>query len=289
MKPDQDVAGLKDILACPDCRGVLSFAGVNGSDVRCSTCDYEALSGNLLPRRPATRTITLPVLHDPKEFLERAVIGSPLLTYTGPIPPRNAIDLFSLLTPAVPPAKPLALDLGCGAGDCQEAFHALGYRYVGVDVSGPGPTLLADAHSLPFKDASFDLVFSMAVLEHVHNPFLALSEVARVLKPGCRFIGVAAFGEPFHASYFHASSWGIVSLLSACGFVPERLWSCRDTLCALADMAAYPKAVRWLLRGVGFVSRFPLLSPRRWWSGGSSPVAALATAGSIGFAAHRPK
>jgi len=40
---------------------------------------------------------------------------------------------------------------------------------------------------LPFPDASFDLVFSDYVLEHVERPAVFLAEVCRVLRPGCNF------------------------------------------------------------------------------------------------------
>ena len=36
---------------------------------------------------------------------------------------------------------------------------------------------------LPFPDASFDLIYSWAVLEHVEQPHLTFSEIHRVLKP----------------------------------------------------------------------------------------------------------
>lgn len=41
---------------------------------------------------------------------------------------------------------------------------------------------VADAHSLPFKNESFDLVVCTEVLEHVDNPKDALLEIKRVLK-----------------------------------------------------------------------------------------------------------
>lgn len=43
---------------------------------------------------------------------------------------------------------------------------------------------VADAHKLPFKQASFDLVICTEVLEHVVNPEQVVSEIERVLKPG---------------------------------------------------------------------------------------------------------
>lgn len=42
----------------------------------------------------------------------------------------------------------------------------------------------ADAEALPFDDASFDLVTCRLALHHFPNPHQALSEFARVLKPG---------------------------------------------------------------------------------------------------------
>ena len=40
------------------------------------------------------------------------------------------------------------------------------------------------AEALPFKDNTFDVVFSVAVLEHVQNVDLAMRESVRVLRPG---------------------------------------------------------------------------------------------------------
>ena len=41
-----------------------------------------------------------------------------------------------------------------------------------------------DSEALRFESASFDVVLSLEVIEHVMNPRLMLSELARVLKPG---------------------------------------------------------------------------------------------------------
>lgn len=47
---------------------------------------------------------------------------------------------------------------------------------------------LSDAHKLPFKKNSFDLVICYEVIEHVIDPGKVLAEIKRVLKPNGRAI-----------------------------------------------------------------------------------------------------
>jgi SAM-dependent methyltransferase len=49
---------------------------------------------------------------------------------------------------------------------------------------------VADAASLPWPDATFDLVSANMVVEHLANPAAVFREVARVLKPGGAFVFV---------------------------------------------------------------------------------------------------
>jgi SAM-dependent methyltransferase len=90
------------------------------------------------------------------------------------------------------------LDLGCGDGRLTLAAGENGARMSGVDLS---PDLaaaarargldvqVADAIALPYPDASFDAVLSNAALHWMRQPEPVLEEVARVLKPGGRFVG----------------------------------------------------------------------------------------------------
>jgi SAM-dependent methyltransferase len=79
-----------------------------------------------------------------------------------------------------------SLEIGCGRG----AFQNLVSEYYGVDLAFSAgkyfykPFVQASAAQLPFADASFDAVWSYAVLEHVIHPETALLEMRRVIKNG---------------------------------------------------------------------------------------------------------
>lgn len=55
-----------------------------------------------------------------------------------------------------------------------------------------------DMQHLSYKDASFDLVLHSDVLEHIPDPFQAMREVHRVLKPG----GVCLFSTPIFSNRY---------------------------------------------------------------------------------------
>lgn len=86
------------------------------------------------------------------------------------------------------------LDVGGGPGFFQDAFEARGARYVALDADAgelalhgrrPGPrTVLGDGMALPFADASFDVVYSSNVAEHVRRPWAMADEMVRVARPG---------------------------------------------------------------------------------------------------------
>lgn len=89
------------------------------------------------------------------------------------------------------------LDLGCGAGQLSTRIAASGAQVQGVDDSPEMVTAAcavgvaaekASAEELPFRDASFDAVFSNAALHWVRGQNAMMDEVKRVLKPGGRFV-----------------------------------------------------------------------------------------------------
>jgi len=86
----------------------------------------------------------------------------------------------------------LVLDAGCGPGRFRYLPKG---RYVGLDITaepyGDVPRrvdVAGSVRSLPFHDATFDVVFVVASLHMFGAPVLCLMEFFRVLKPGGRFI-----------------------------------------------------------------------------------------------------
>ena len=92
------------------------------------------------------------------------------------------------------------LDIGCNWGRWSIAGTRAGYEVIGIDPSfeaivaakriagqlqANARYVVADARRLPFRDASFDVVFSYGVLQHFSKADVATSvrEIARVLDP----------------------------------------------------------------------------------------------------------
>jgi SAM-dependent methyltransferase len=85
-----------------------------------------------------------------------------------------------------------ALDAGCGDGGVARLLRRRVHEVVAIDVEPspawrdePGLTFaVADAETLPFPVARFDLVHSKDSLHHMESPERALTEYRRVLKHG---------------------------------------------------------------------------------------------------------
>lgn len=145
------------------------------------------------------------------------------------------------------PSGATVFEIGCGGGQTRGWVEGAGKRYIGADISKTrvhewlqqhgGPDILCDAHFLPLRDQSVDLIYSAAVFEHLACPWLAAREVARALKPGGKFIGSVSFMEPWHDhSFFHMSPLGTAEMLEQAGLVPDYLWPGWSGFRALFEM-----------------------------------------------------
>lgn len=101
--------------------------------------------------------------------------------------------------------EPLVVDAGCGAAlSALELFgdRLATVRYLGVDVSDAVDTASArfatrgltagfvqvDLNRVPLPDNSTDVLFSEGVLHHTDSTEAAITRLARLLKPGGRFL-----------------------------------------------------------------------------------------------------
>lgn len=96
------------------------------------------------------------------------------------------------------PLTPPCLDIGCGFGEFMGVF-APGEIDMGIDISSRDLAIAksrqvykqvqrADARKLPFKNASYQTIVSISVLEHIPRVERVFHEAYRVLKPGGTFI-----------------------------------------------------------------------------------------------------
>ncbi len=152
--------------------------------------------------------------HYPQNLIEilEAIWGAGFLSPGGPEEVARVLGPHDITGASV-------LDIGCGAGGIDLALvqrHGAGY-VTGIDVEDgvlarardlvaaaglggriglvkvtPGP--------LPFPPASFDIVFSKDSIVHIPDKHALMAEVARVLKPGGRFLAsdwlIGHDGEP---------------------------------------------------------------------------------------------
>lgn len=78
------------------------------------------------------------------------------------------------------------LDVGCGTKPYRDLFQWPQY-YVGLDIStypGSKADVVASAFTQPFLEQAFDAAVCTDVLEHVREPSMLMSAIARVLKAG---------------------------------------------------------------------------------------------------------
>lgn len=107
---------------------------------------------------------------------------------------------------------------GLNVGSGNTRVHS---RIVNLDLQ-PGPEIdvCGTVEHLPFDDASFDFVMSQEVIEHVREPFRAVAEMRRVMKPGGLLYCQTPFVIGFHpepSDYWRFTVEGIQALVEQAG------------------------------------------------------------------------
>ena len=110
---------------------------------------------------------------------------------------------FSLFVPFGELEGKDVLEVGCGSGIAVQLFAEASANVTAVDLTPwavattkarmeafglEADVREADGESLPFADASFDVVFSWGVIHHTSDMDAALGQLVRVLRPGGRLV-----------------------------------------------------------------------------------------------------
>jgi SAM-dependent methyltransferase len=263
-----------NLLACPSCGHALRR---ETSGASCGGCDehypaHGATGYDLRLRKPRNVTLEFelgtPLETKGSDFGPLAMNAAPEVDFSGvALPPHLTPEMASYL-PRAPRPDSACLDLGCGGGQYAPAIEHAGFQWVGVDYVDMRAPMLADAHALPFRDASFDLVVSLAVLEHIRYPHVMMREVHRVLRPGGVFFGSVAYLVPFHLeSFYNMTHYGTCSALQYAGFTVERIAS--DPAYLGIRALAFAGLFHGAPRVLAYAAVRPLVELHRawWWLG----------------------
>jgi SAM-dependent methyltransferase len=182
-------------LICPECgSGLSGEAPPARTPLICSGCaeEYDRTQDffDLLPPRAR------------EEFRLRDGVPISLVPYD----PR-AQELIDSL--------PEGLILDCGAGYRLKEPENVVHLEV---ASYPSTHVRALNERLPFRDGTFDAVISLAVLEHVRDPFASARELYRVLKPGGTLLCIVPLMSPVHGypdHYYNMTATGVRNLFPA--------------------------------------------------------------------------
>jgi len=120
---------------------------------------------------------------------------------------------------------------------------------------------LEDARHIKLPDASFDVVYSMSVLEHIEGEggdSAAVAELLRVLKPG----GLLALSVPFGASYVEQKRVGFAGAARKTG--DRRVYFFQR----IYDSAAFDRRIMRRLAGVSDLKLMTIQRTRPWVSRG---------------------
>lgn len=118
------------------------------------------------------------------------------------------------------------LDVCCGTQPYRRLAPGAA-AWIGVDWPAGGQAaadVRGDALRLPFRDAAVDVVVCSEALEHLPDPFGALAEIARVLKPGGRTLLTVPFAIGLHEAprdFFRYTPYGLRELCRRAGLVVE--------------------------------------------------------------------
>lgn len=157
-----------------------------------------------MSKRPRRIAVSIEQVTDDRLDATRKQWGSLAEAYLASPTHASGEDLDWMVELAAPRSEDVALDLGTGVGHVLKRIAPRVTRAVGADAT-PGmlegartqlereritnaTIVVTPAETLPFLDASFDLVTCRLAAHHFLDVARAFREVHRVLRPGGRFV-----------------------------------------------------------------------------------------------------
>lgn len=186
----EKLARIAPFLSCPKCGGALQLFE---SEVICQSCQQ------IYPKTAQHFDFLTPELRQAYQIIDTTDISHHEYD-------RYAQDVIR--------SFPEGLVLDCGAGSRGVNYS----NVINFEIANyPSTDVLGVAEQLPFQDETFDGVLSLAVLEHVSDPFRCAAEIARVLKKGGRVYCVVPFLQPVHAypnHFYNMTAQGLANLFT---------------------------------------------------------------------------
>lgn len=250
---------LVEVLACPDCGGVL---GDRGDKLECSTCRHEYGIDNGIP-------ILYPSALDVSHLQgEQKLAGMMKTKKTGSRAQFSSKqwresnkEFWSMVQDRLSPAPARIVNLGCGYDTNFKSFEDADYQFINFDIvcdmlqtlqneHGARRCVAGDIGHLPFRDSAFDCLVCVDVIHHeCDNLEVILRSFRKLLKPG----GVLFLQDP--------NAWGMFQIWKSV-MMPRPLHRfLRSTYHALKRSTHMPAtyefstsvwAVKRLLTDIGF-------------------------------------
>jgi len=146
------------------------------------------------------------------------------------------INFDKEVEPFIGELKGLVLNAGSGLRPLKIDLAAI---LTDIDENAP-VDFLSDLHYIPLRDECVDSIITIAVLEHTQYPWVVISELARILKPGGTMVFCVPFIQPEHAiphDYYRYTIYGVKALLSYAGL----------TVKTQTRLSRYHRAIGWIL------------------------------------------
>lgn len=219
-------------IACPVCKTTIKEVNNRSRKLEnCNNCNFEV---KLLHGVPILRTLQK---NEVLDILEQS--------QTLPVQDSSTLEI-PFVCEALESNKNV-LQLGAGVDKCNLPHLTKTDAYLySKDLH-----YLVDAHQMPFLDNTFDYVYSLAVFEHLHSPWIAAEEIFRILKPGGKVFVLTAFMQHMHGyphHYFNMTTSGLERIFNSFEILicePSKHSSITQIAHIMADLHNYIQNTRF--------------------------------------------